>query len=396
MPALPRDRGPTRRSCAPGVSSSLPVPWAVRGLHLCEAAVHRQFRSRDVAAVVGCEKHHGLGDLIGRAEPAERSGACNHLPELPARFRGRHHAFQTGRVDGARAHCVHANAAILQVRCQCPRERAHGGLCGAVDAVCRRPFAGADGRVQDDRGAVRQQRQRLLHREKHALHVDVEDPVVQLLGDRAQGRKHRDAGIGEDNVEPALLPLDLCEEAIEVAEVRHVSLDAGHIASDLLDRRRRLRLAAPGDEDVGAFLHEPLRRRETDAAVATRDECDFSFKLAHVFLLGCQAKALRCLVMNSSSVVGWRPPIFLTTSFVPAKTPFWWSMATSRRCCMAKESPARRSGACSNSPYNARALCPAGGFCPPEAIIWSMVSMLTCLYWTSFPSTRLRTLAIPW
>src|SRR5262249_60521128 len=56
-------------------SSSLPVPWAVRGLHLCEAAVHRQLRSRDVAAVVGCEKHDGPGDLIGRAEPAERSGA---------------------------------------------------------------------------------------------------------------------------------------------------------------------------------------------------------------------------------------------------------------------------------------------------------------------------------
>src|SRR5262249_21778754 len=49
-----------------------------------------------------------------------------------------------------------------------------------------------------------------------------------------------------------------------------------------------------------------------------------------------------------------------------------------------------------NSPYNPPALCPAGGLCPPAAIIWSMVSMLTCLYWTSFPSTRLRTLAIPW
>ena len=35
------------------------------------------------------------------------------------------------------------------------------------------------------------------------------------------------------------------------------------------------------------------------------------------------------------------------------------------------------------------------GLLPPEAIIWSMVSMLTCLYWTSIPSTRLRTLAIP-
>src|SRR5882672_11042619 len=41
------------------------------GLHLCEAAIHKQFRSRNVAAVVGREKHHGLGDLICRAGTAQ-------------------------------------------------------------------------------------------------------------------------------------------------------------------------------------------------------------------------------------------------------------------------------------------------------------------------------------
>src|SRR6266849_5963929 len=46
---------------------------ALNGLHLCEAAIHKQFRSRDVAAVIGGEKHHGLGDLIGRTAPAERN-----------------------------------------------------------------------------------------------------------------------------------------------------------------------------------------------------------------------------------------------------------------------------------------------------------------------------------
>src|SRR4051794_39897489 len=120
--------------------------------------------------------------------------------------------------------------------------------------------------------------------------MDVEERIIVLLSYLAQRGKLRNTGIGEDDVEPALLPLDLGEEAIEVAEVRHVSLDAGDVSPDLPDRRRRLGLAAPGDEDVGAFLYELLRRRETDAAVATRNECDFSFKLARVFLLGCQAK----------------------------------------------------------------------------------------------------------
>ena len=34
----------------------MPCPSAFNGLHLCEAAIHKQFRSRDEAAVVGCEK----------------------------------------------------------------------------------------------------------------------------------------------------------------------------------------------------------------------------------------------------------------------------------------------------------------------------------------------------
>ena len=43
---------------------------AINCLHLCEAAIDKQFRSRDVTAVIGREKHHSLRNLIGCAEPA--------------------------------------------------------------------------------------------------------------------------------------------------------------------------------------------------------------------------------------------------------------------------------------------------------------------------------------
>ena len=36
---------------------------------LGQPAIHEQLRARDVAAVVGCEKHHGRGGLLGGAEP---------------------------------------------------------------------------------------------------------------------------------------------------------------------------------------------------------------------------------------------------------------------------------------------------------------------------------------
>src|SRR5713101_4576045 len=86
---------------------------ALNGLHLCEAAIHKQFRARDVAAVVGGEKHHGLGDLRGGPEPAEWNTVGKHLQVLLARSCGRQQVMQSGRLDGAWAHGVHANTAIL-------------------------------------------------------------------------------------------------------------------------------------------------------------------------------------------------------------------------------------------------------------------------------------------
>ena len=53
-----------------------------RRLHLCKTTINEQFRSRDVTAVVGCEKHDGLGYLIGSAEPAERNTAGHCIGAL--------------------------------------------------------------------------------------------------------------------------------------------------------------------------------------------------------------------------------------------------------------------------------------------------------------------------
>src|SRR3989442_1643662 len=122
---------------------------------------------------------------------------------------------------------------------------------------------------------------RLLHREQEALHIDVEDRVVELVGDRAERGKPRNPGIDEHNIELAFLLPDLPEEAIEIAQVRHVSLYAGHVSSDFLDGGIQLRLTPSGYEDVGAFVDKLLRRRKANAAIAAGDECDFSVELTH-------------------------------------------------------------------------------------------------------------------
>jgi len=40
-------------------------------------------------------------------------------------------------------------------------------------------------------------------------------------------------------------------------------------------------LPAPGDEDVRAFRNKALCRSETDSAIASGDDCYFSFQLTH-------------------------------------------------------------------------------------------------------------------
>src|SRR5712691_266301 len=108
--------------------------------------------------------------------------------------------------------------------------------------------------------------------------------LLELLGYLAQPSILRDTGIGEDDIEPALLPLDLCEEAVEIAKVRHVAVYAGHVASDLLYCRLQLRITASRYEDGGALRDERLRGGQANAARATRDECGLSFQLAHIFV----------------------------------------------------------------------------------------------------------------
>jgi hypothetical protein len=57
----------------------------------------------------------------------------------------------------------------------------------------------------------------------------VEYLLVEIFGYLAEWRILRYAGIGEYDVEPALIALDLAEEAVETAEVRYVSGHASYI-----------------------------------------------------------------------------------------------------------------------------------------------------------------------
>jgi len=68
------------------VCAAVSVGGGAFGLHLREPAIHKQFRSGHEAGVIGGEKHYGLGDLIGCAQPAEGDMVRDILQALLARF----------------------------------------------------------------------------------------------------------------------------------------------------------------------------------------------------------------------------------------------------------------------------------------------------------------------
>src|SRR4029077_12176439 len=83
--------------------------------------------------------------------------------------------------------------------------------------------------------------------------------------------------------------VDLCIETIQVAKIRHVSLYTGYISADLLYRRSQLCFTAAGNEYIRAFADKRLCRSKTNPASPTSNECDFAFKLVHVFLSSYQS-----------------------------------------------------------------------------------------------------------
>ena len=84
-------------------------------------------------------------------------------------------------------------------------------------------------------------------------------------------------------------------ETIQVGHPGHVSLDASDVVADRLHCLIELSLAASGDEDTSAFLHEELCDRQADPLGPSGDDRHFSLQLAHrllrYFSTHCSANA---------------------------------------------------------------------------------------------------------
>src|SRR6267142_1826105 len=203
--AVPTGMTPNRTALPPAFISLI---FMSASSELDHAAVDYQLRPHDERGFAGREVKHRAADLIRLAESLERDPLGDLLLELPGRlFRQSHAVEDRGR------HCtgaadVHSYSPVQKVGRQGLGQVADGGLGGPVDGGARHAHVRVDRCVQDDGGAARQKRKRLLDGEEGALEVGRHGFVEKRFGHVLEGDELADAGVDEQGVDPAESLLD--------------------------------------------------------------------------------------------------------------------------------------------------------------------------------------------
>src|SRR5260370_33195750 len=143
------------------------------------------------------------------------------------------------------------------------------GLRGRDGRGCRPSLARANGRIDDYRRALPEQRQGFLNRKVVPFEIDGYHLVEALLGPLLERQELAVTCIYEEAVQVPELPLDRGEHRVEVAEIADVRANGETSRS----KRRLSPLQRPliqaADSYVRAFSVEFLRCSQPDPAVAT-------------------------------------------------------------------------------------------------------------------------------
>src|SRR5258708_18019466 len=126
------------------------------------------------------------------------------------------------RVRRAWAQGIHANPAVHEFGAEDSSEMDNRGLAGRDGRGCRPPLARANGRIDNYRRALPEQRQGLLNREVSPFEIDGYHLVEALLGHLLERQELAVTCIYEEAVQVPELPLDRGEHLVEVAEIADV------------------------------------------------------------------------------------------------------------------------------------------------------------------------------
>src|SRR6516165_2617591 len=146
------------------------------------------------------------------------------------------------------------------------------GLAGRDGRGCGPPLARANGRSDDYRRALPEQRQGLLNREVNPFEIDGYHLVEALLCYVFEQQELAVTCIYEDAVQVPELPLDRGEHRVEVGEIADVRANGETSGSKRLLSRLQRPLIQAADGNARALSVEFLRCGQPDPAVAAGDK----------------------------------------------------------------------------------------------------------------------------
>src|SRR5215813_1573344 len=146
------------------------------------------------------------------------------------------------------------------------------GLAGRDGRGCRPPLARANGRIDDYRRALPEQRQGLLNREVSPFEIDGYHLIEALLCHIFEQQELAVTCIDEDAVQVPELPLDRGEHRVEVVEIADVRANGETSGSQRLRSRLQQPLIQAANGGARALSVEFLRRGQPDSAVTAGDK----------------------------------------------------------------------------------------------------------------------------
>src|SRR5262249_30831628 len=146
------------------------------------------------------------------------------------------------------------------------------GLAGRDCRGCWPPLARANGRIDNYRRALPEQRQGFLNREVSPFEIDGDHLVEALLGHLFEQQELAVTCIDEDAIQVPELPLDRGEHRVEVGELADVRTNGETSGSKRLLSRLQRPLIQAADGDTRALSVKFLRRGQPDPAVTAGDE----------------------------------------------------------------------------------------------------------------------------
>src|SRR6185369_11447619 len=146
------------------------------------------------------------------------------------------------------------------------------GLAGRDGRGCRPPLARANGRIDDYRRALPEERQGFLNREVSPFEIDGYHLVEALLCHLFEQQKLAITGVYEDAVQVPELPLDRGKHRVEVGEIADVRANGETSGSERLLSRLQRPLIQAADGDARALSVEFLRGGQPDPAVAASNK----------------------------------------------------------------------------------------------------------------------------